>query len=371
MEFLDEVILNNTVKSYVVAAAVILLVFMLKRFISLYLVSLLLTLINKTWKVDSNKFKKLVVKPVSWLLVVAVSVIALNELVFPYAWRFNVFGTNTKSILNTIGICAIIIAVIRFILKTVDFIALIMSQSTAGVHHRSEFQMVSFFRDFLKVVIGIFGALWLISSGLGKPVGPLLTGLSIVGAALALAAKESLENLIASFIIFFDKPFLVGDQLKVNAVTGTVERIGLRSTRIRTAEKTLVTIPNKQMVDGIVDNISMRTHQRAELKLELVANAGTEKLNQLVRDVKSWLEERKDDIKTSAVFLQDYNKNGVTLFVEYFTLPVAKFNDIREELILHLRKRIDELELQLQTAAPDIRIMQNEVPKPPPPNPII
>ena len=55
-----------------------------------------------------------------------------------------------------------------------------------------------------------------------------------MGAALALAAKESIENLIASFIIFFDKPFFTGDTLKVNNVSGTVEKIGLRSTRIRT-----------------------------------------------------------------------------------------------------------------------------------------
>ena len=83
----------------------------------------------------------------------------------------------------------------------------------------------------------------------GWNIGSLLTGLSIVGAAIALALKESLENLIASFIIFFDKPFATGDLVKVNAITGTVEKIGLRSTRIRTEQKTFVTVPNKQMVD--------------------------------------------------------------------------------------------------------------------------
>ncbi len=370
MEFLDRMVLDNPVKSYLLVAGVIFIVFMLKLFISLYLVSLLLNLINKTWKIDSARFKKLVVRPVSWLLVVVVTVVALNELVFPYAWRFRLFGTNTRTILNTIGVCAIIIAVVRFILKTVDFVALIMNQSARGVSHRSEYQMISFFRDFLKVVIGIFGVLWLIKSGFGQPIGPLLTGLSIVGAALALAAKESLENLIASFIIFFDKPFFVGDTLKVNAVTGTVERIGLRSTRIRTTEKTLVTIPNKQMVDGIVDNISMRTHTRAEIRIELIYNAGREKLNQLVADVKRWIE-KKQDIKINSVFLQDYNKNGVTLFIEYFTLPSAMFNEIREQLIIYLRQRIDELGLEVQTASTDIRLLNKEEPKPPPPNPII
>jgi MscS family membrane protein len=79
-------------------------------------------------------------------------------------------------------------------------------------------------------------------------VGSFLTGLSIVGAAVALSLRESLENLIASFVIFFDKPFTTGDVVKVQGITGTVEKIGLRSTRIRTEQKTYVTVPNKQMV---------------------------------------------------------------------------------------------------------------------------
>src|SRR6478609_10892106 len=87
-------------------------------------------------------------------------------------------------------------------------------------------------------------------------ISKLVTGLSIVGAAIALATKESLENLIASFIIFFDKPFTTGDLVKVQNITGNVERIGLRSTRLRTGDKSYVTVPNKQMVDSILDNIS-------------------------------------------------------------------------------------------------------------------
>ena len=373
MEFLDEMILDNPVKNYLKVAGVILIVFMLKRVISLYLVSLLLKVLNNAGKIDTERFKKLAVKPVAWMLVIVVTVVAMHKLYFPGAWQFRIYGYSTKSILNALGVCAMIIAVIRFLLRTVDFVALVMKQAASGVNDRSEYQMISFFRDFLKVAIGIFGALWLIRSGLGKPVGPLLTGLSIVGAALALAAKESLENLIASFIIFFDKPFFVGDFLKVNNVSGTVERIGLRSTRIRTVEKTLVTIPNKQMVDGIVDNVSMRTLLRAEIKIELNINAEPAKLNKLVTETKAWLMERKDDVKNVSVFLQDYNKNGVTLFVEYFTPPAdqAKFNNIRQETILHIRRRIEDLDLHLQSSATDIRFIKDDVPKPPPPNPII
>ena len=110
---------------------------------------------------------------------------------------------------------------------------------------------------------------------------------------MALAAKESLENLIASFVIFFDKPFYTGDVVKVNNITGTVEHIGLRSTRIRTQEKTLVTVPNKQMVDSVVDNLSMRNQRRAEIKLEFVPKTTTENIENLITELKKILQSGK------------------------------------------------------------------------------
>ena len=104
-----------------------------------------------------------------------------------------------------------------------------------------------------------------------------------MGAAIALATRESLENLIASFIIFFDKPFATGDTVKVLQFTGTVEKIGLRSTRIRTESKTYITVPNKQMVDSVVDNISLRTQRKAEIKLEMeVQNSAASNLDELI-----------------------------------------------------------------------------------------
>ncbi|HCT22466.1 MAG TPA: mechanosensitive ion channel protein MscS, partial [Chitinophagaceae bacterium] len=87
-------------------------------------------------------------------------------------------------------------------------------------------QLIVFFKDFLKVLIVLNGILLILHFVFHKDIGNLLTGLSIVGAAIALATRESLENLIASFIIFFDKPFVTGDLVKVQGFTGTIEKIG-------------------------------------------------------------------------------------------------------------------------------------------------
>ena len=152
--------------------------------------------------------------------------------------------------------------------------------------------MIVFIRDFLKAIIGIIGILMILDSAFKVNVTSILASLGLAGAALALAAKESIENLIASFVIFFDKPFTAGDVLKVNNISGTVERIGLRSTRIRTDQKTYVTVPNKQMVDSIVDNLSLRTQRKGELRLELSLSTPRLLLDELIEGIKEDPEKR-------------------------------------------------------------------------------
>ncbi|WP_462276696.1 mechanosensitive ion channel family protein [Ferruginibacter sp.] len=165
-----------------------------------------------------------------------------------------------------------------------------------------------------------------------------------MGAAVALAAKESLENLIASFIIFFDKPFTAGDTLKVNDVSGTVEKIGLRSTRIRTGDKTLVTVPNKQMVDSIVDNWSMRTHRRAEIKLELAATTSAAAIQTVINIIKEKMMADTDHITSCTVHLTEINKSGNIIKAEYFTHPVTMedFVSLRENYYFFIKKVLEE-----------------------------
>ena len=80
-----------------------------------------------------------------------------------------------------------------------------------------------------------------------------------------MASKESLENLLGSFTIFFDQPFTVGDIVTVGRVTGVVEKVGFRSTRIRTFDKSLVTVPNKKMIDAELDNLRIETSKESKI----------------------------------------------------------------------------------------------------------
>ena len=171
-----------------------------------------------------------------------------------------------------------IILFIRVCLRTLEFVAIVLEEKAKLTKDQSDDQLVLFFRDFFKVILYIIGFLLILHYVFNENIGNLVTSLSIVGAAVALSMRESLENIIASFIIFFDKPFTIGDLVKVNNFTGTIEKIGLRSTRIRTQDKTYITVPNKQMVDTIVDNISLRTDRKIELDLQLHVTTSAQEL---------------------------------------------------------------------------------------------
>lgn len=345
MNFLDKVYFDNTVLSYLIAGGVILLIFLFKKYISQVIAAFIFRGISRMWpSVQKQHFFELVVAPMGRFIAVVISVFALDKLNFPAALKYQIYGHDTADIFERLGKGIIIIAFTWLVLRLVDFIARVLELKASLTADTRDDQLVVFARDFLKVLVGIAGILLIIKACFHQSIGNVLTGLSIVGAALALAAKESLENLIASFIIFFDKPFFTGDTVKVNAVSGTVEKIGLRSTRIRTGDKTLVTVPNKQMVDSVVDNWSLRTERRAEIRLELASSTSAEALEKFNQGVKNILQQQGNKISTYNVYIREVSKAGVVIIAEFFTAPydIKEFFQLNETINYQVKRLMDE-----------------------------
>jgi MscS family membrane protein len=137
-------------------------------------------------------------------------------------------------------------------------------------------------RKTLRVVI-IIAAVLLTADNLGFKVTSILAGLSIGGLALGLAAQDTVANLFGAVAVFLDKPFHVGDRIKVESVDGTVEAIGLRSTRVRNLEGHLVTIPNKTMGNAIITNVSLRPTIKTEMVFGLTYDTTPDKIREATR----------------------------------------------------------------------------------------
>ena len=334
---LDQQILSNPIKSYLVILGILLVTFVIKRLISRFFASLIYTWIDKKNHSELRKthVHRLVV-PIERFLIFMVAIVALYELKFPEAWNVHLYKISLQQGMESAVKLIFIILLIRVCLRTLEFIAIILEEKAKLSKDQTDDQLILFFRDFFKVILYIVGVLMILHYVFNENIGNLVTSLSIVGAAVALSMRESLENIIASFIIFFDKPFTVGDLVKVNNFTGTIEKIGLRSTRIRTESKTYISVPNKQMVDTIVDNISLRTERKIEMDLQLSVSTSAQALSgfaQFLRDTTIAIK----DIQSASVFISESGKQFHIIHVECLvplSVDIKGFQLLREELNL-------------------------------------
>lgn len=164
------------------------------------------------------------------------------------------------------------------VLKIIDLLLGVWREKIVSVPDRAfAEQLFPLLRKSAKIAI-IAAAAILTADNLNIKVTSLLAGLSVGGLALGLAAQDTVANLFGAVAIFLDKPFHIGDRIKVESVEGMVEGIGLRSTRVRNLDGHHVTIPNKLMGNAIITNITRRPAIKTEMNLGLTYDTPVEKV---------------------------------------------------------------------------------------------
>jgi len=346
---IEQEILSNSIKSYLYILGVVLATYIFKRFVSRFFASLIYTWIDKKNHSELRKshVHRLVI-PIEQFLLFLVAVIALYELKFPEVWNVHLFKLTLQQVIESVVKLFFIILLIRVCLRTLEFVSIVLEEKSKLTKDQTDDQLVLFFRDFFKVILYIIGVLLVLRYVFNENIGNLVTSLSIVGAAVALSMRESLENIIASFIIFFDKPFTVGDLVKVNNFTGTIEKIGLRSTRIRTQDKTYITVPNKQMVDTIVDNISLRSERKIEMDIQLSVQTTASLIAMLSAHIRSVITQQSH-ILSSTVFVADAGKQAHIIHVECYVamqVSISSLQQLREKINVEIIEFANQHQIQ-------------------------
>ena len=360
--FLHSTFYNNTVSAYLCVFGAVVLAIILKRFISKYFATLLFKLVARTGKkLNKLAFISLILQPLEIFLFLFISFVALDKLNYPKELDFIIYKVSLFQVIDAATSTALVVTFTWLCLRVIDFVAMILEDSATKTSDHTESQLIIFFKDFFKMILVIIGFLMILKFGFNKDIGNIITGLSLVGAALALATKESLENLIASFVIFFDKPFTVGDTVKVNSLTGSIEKIGLRSTRIRTEEKTYISVPNKQMVDSIIDNLSLRTQRRVTINLEISLSVKAVDLQALSPTIMELL--KHPEVQNYSVYLKDTGKNAHMVEVMYYTdinQTLADFNALRESINLSIIGLLEARNIPLAGSTSNVFVLENK-----------
>jgi MscS family membrane protein len=172
---------------------------------------------------------------------------------------------------------------------------------------------------------------------LGYPVASLLAGLGIGGLAVALAARSTLENLFGAFSIGADQPFREGDVVKVEDFVGTVEAVGLRSTRIRTLDRTLISLPNGKLADMKVESLSARDRIRLACTVGLVYETTAQQMRAVLGGLESVLR-KHPKIWPDSVVVRFKELAASSLDIEvmawFLTRDWGEFQSIRQEILL-------------------------------------
>jgi MscS family membrane protein len=200
-------------------------------------------------------------------------------------------------------------------------------------------------------LVGMVIAIGLLIQGsyeLGFPAYSVLAGLGVGGLAVALAARDSLANLLGSMLIMFEKPFRVGHLIRVSGSEGTVEDVGFRSTRIRTADYSLISIPNNAVVNATVENLSLRPARRQRFFVQVTYDTPREKLEALAAAIKQLIADHPATNKTNfQVRFNNFSDSSLDILV-MFHLTV-------EDYTSELKEREDIL-LQVMDLAKDIGV---------------
>lgn len=258
---------------------------------------------------------------------------------FYLAVRYLVLSPFILKIISVVLMVWLVYQVVHALQILVDFtIKNKLKKSDAG-QTKTALKAIS---TFLKIILWIFGGL-LIMSNLGVDVTSLIAGLGIGGVAVALALKNILSDLFSSFVIYFDKPFLVGDFIKVGDKKGTVLKIGMKSTRIKTPLGEEVIIGNQELSTAQVQNFRKLEERRIAINIGVEYETPSKKLEIIPEKIKNIIESMQNT-RVDRVHLSAFNASDIGFeAIYYFLSPsYAEHMDAQQVILLNIKKYFDK-----------------------------
>ncbi len=197
--------------------------------------------------------------------------------------------------------------------------------------------------------VGVIGASAILVKGadvLGLPAYSVVAGFGVGGLAVALAARDSVANLFGSVLIMFEKPFRVGHQIKLSGSLGTVEAVGFRSTRIRTLDNSLISIPNNSVVNATVENLSSRPRRRQRFLVQVTYDTSREKLTALLEGIRRLIADHPfADSTNYHVRFNDFGESSLDILVIFHIVTEDYGQELkyREKILLRIMDIAAEL----------------------------
>ena len=278
MEFLEKIYYHNTVLQWAIALGIILGGVIFAKILYWFTSTIIKKITAKTkTKLDDLLVDKLE-KPIIFIVIIAAYYWAISYLNFP---TDAVGKTNgLENLLFKLSTFALVINITWMISRILDAV---VEEYVVPIAEKSESdfddQVLPILRKGIRAIIWIMGII-IGMDNLGIDITAMIAGLGIGGLALALAAQDMVKNIFGGIMIFLDKPFKIGERIQIDGFDGTVEEVGLRSTRVRTLEGRLLIINNSTFSDNTVVNVSAEHTRKVVLNLGMTYDTTPEQMQQ-------------------------------------------------------------------------------------------
>lgn len=362
---IEEGILENTWLNIGICIVILISGLLLRKYLSQAMTWFAYRLLKNyaDGQIGFNRFMQLLRRPFSLFIIIVTLYFALDRLTFPEYWHVAPIEDNgVRKFLMKLFQTSIILSFTWILLRLTDFAGIVLLYKANLTESKSDDQIIPFVKEAIKIVLATFSVFFILGFVYHLNITSLIAGLGIGGIAIALAAKETLENLIGSVTIFFDKPFVMGDLVKVGNIEGNIEKIGFRSTRIRTLEKSFVTVPNKKMVDSEVENQTLRSIRRIKFDFQVPYSTPTDKLKKLTGDVREFIKNHRQNFDEPQVFVYLLSTYSISIRVIYFvnTNEWEEYMEIREDVNYYLLNYLKEHGLEIAIPVQEIRVEETD-----------
>jgi len=261
-------------------------------------------------------------------------------------------------------ITALTVVGIYIITKLVDLLFSLWRERAKRTETRLDDQVIPILSKVTKFAIWAIGIL-LVLQNLGYNVTSLLAGLGIGGLAVALAAQETLSNFLGALAILVDRPCEVGDRVDLDqlGIKGTIEAIGLRSTRVRTLDGTLVSIPNRTMANTVINNVAKRPTIKNEYVIGIVYDTPYEKILEALRILREILANHPSTANYRAYF-KEYGPYSLNIVVTHWCKYTdwEEFLKATEEINLEIKRRFEEAGIEFAFPTQTVQLVGSPPP---------
>ncbi|WP_372794493.1 mechanosensitive ion channel family protein [Pontiella sp.] len=256
------------------------------------------------------------------------------------------FSEGVESIVSDCFSVLFTIAITFFVYSMVDVIDHAITHVTKKTKTTMDDMMAPMVRKSLRVVIVVLALVQIAQILSDKPITSIIAGLGVGGLAVALAAQETIKNFFGSLVIFADKPFELGERVKVGGHDGTIEEVGFRSTRLRTLDGHLVTMPNGELANQMIQNIGKRPYIKRVMNVTITYDTPPAKVQEaleILRDILADHEGMNEEFPPR-VYFNDYNACSLNILAIYWYHPPAYWDFLAhaEKVNLELLQRYND-----------------------------